>query len=384
MNKILLVNQHVVPIFIDVANALQNESAQVTLLTGHVEKGGVDLSPKIKVINSIRYSRKNTFTRLFTWILFGVHYFFYLAFNSGSKKVVVTTNPPLALVVTYLLAKVTKNPFHIILYDLYPDALVQTNLARADNLLIRTWGKLNGKMFRNAASVITLSESMKEAALRYGAARFTVIPNWADTTYLKPFAKNENEFVVRHQLMDKTVILYSGNMGLTHDLESVVEVAEILKGQESLVFVFIGEGGKKASLMKSAAEKKLKNILFLPYQDARNFPLALASADIGVVTLGQGAEGISVPSKTYSYLAAGLCLLAIAPPDSEVVRLIKQHNVGFCCEPGQTAQLALVVNKLVNDNVQLRGFQQKSRKVSAQFGAENAHLYNAVISGKAT
>ncbi len=379
MGRIFLINQHVVPVFTDIANQLQKNGADVLLFAGLIEKGGVELSPDVQIVASAPYNRKSAASRLFSWIFFSSHCVLYLVFSRGIEKIVTTTNPPFSPLFTCLIASVRNIPYHVILYDLYPDALVQANLVKEVSWIVRAWSRVNRIVFQRAVCVITLSESMKNAARKYGDARFQVIPNWADGQYLRPLPKSDNPFVRQFYLEGKTVILYAGNMGLTHDLESLVEAAFLLKENTDLMFVFAGDGAKRDRIHALVKENKLNNVLFLPYQDAKSFPWLMACADIGVVTLGKGAEGISVPSKTYSNLAAGLCLLVIAPTESEVSRLTMRYDVGVTCEPEQPHRLATTIELLTKNPDRLLQYKRNSRLASARFGIQNAAIYVSAL-----
>jgi glycosyltransferase involved in cell wall biosynthesis len=372
---IVLVNQHTIPLFIDVVNAFASSPEDAVLFTGHVEEGGVPVSSKVRLIKSKAYHRKSALTRLISWTLFTIHYTLYLCQWKKPGKIVVTTNPPFAPVVTMVISRLRRIPYYIILYDLYPDALSQATLLKDTNLFFKWWALLNSTLFRRATRIFTLSESMSKAVTRYTPlAQVTVIHNWADTSYIKPIRKLDNPFVTRHNLQDKTVVLYSGNMGLTHDLESLIEAAAILKQEKDLVFLLIGEGGKRNKLEEMVQNQVLSNVIFLPYQDKSNFPLAMAAADIGVVTLGKGAEGISVPSKTYITMAAGLCILTIAPQESELARLVKQYNVGITCEPGNGRRVADMIRS-ISVPAQLEEYKIRSLKAAENFTPQNAKQY---------
>lgn len=373
---VLLVNQHTVPVFLDIVNAYAERGHRCTLFTGFVERGASDPSPAVSIRKSVRYNRKSSLTRFMTWIAFTTHYFFYLLICRKPEFIIVSTNPPLAPLVTALVAGVRGIPYYIVLYDLYPEALSQAGLVRNDNLIFRIWRRINPGVFRKAKKVFTLSESMKIAAARYAdEAQLQVIHNWADTSYIHPVPKEENSFVARHGLSDKFVVLYSGNMGLTHDLESLVGAALLLRDEPNLTFVLIGDGGKRKRLEELAREHSATNVMFLPFQDEKNFPLAMAAADVGVVTLGTGAEGISVPSKTYVNMAAGLCLLSIAPLASELNRIVSEHEAGFVCEPGRPDEVAGIIRMLLYDNEKLQYHRQRSLEAASLFTPRNASRY---------
>jgi glycosyltransferase involved in cell wall biosynthesis len=374
--SILLVNQHTVPIFSDIANAFAAAGEKTILFTGHVEKGGKELSPAISRIESIKYNRRSSSSRLLTWILFSLHYFFFLLFCKKPSRILVVTNPPLAPMITALVARLRKFQFSILVYDLYPEALAMSGLLSERNFIYRSWMRLNPWVYKQASGIFTLSESMRQAVSKYAQRQsIKVISNWADLAYIKPVSKVNNPFIKTHSLENKIVVLYAGNMGLTHDLESLIGAASLFKNDHRVIFVLIGEGGKKDSLEKIAKTESLANVLFLPYQNSNDFPYAMAAADIGVVTLGVGAEGISVPSKTYVNLAAGVCLFAIAPKASELSRLVEEHAAGITCEPGSATRVHEGLLKLISDPEAMRVYSSNALKASRLFSAENAKLY---------
>lgn len=373
---ILLVNQHTVPVFTDVVNAFAAAGHEVRLFTGTIEAGKVPVDPRVKIINSIAYKRKSTFSRLSTWLLFTTHYFFYLLLCKKPSHILVVTNPPTAPFATALVAGWRGIPFHILVFDLYPEALQQAGMSSNQSWIFKRWQSNNRWTFKKALGLITLSESMKQAVVGYTSPdKVHIIFNWADTEYIKPVDRNENSFVSKHDLADKFVVLYSGNMGLTHDLESLVEAASLLRDSSKIVFLLIGQGGKKSKLESMAIQKKLTNILFLPYQDASTFPLAMASADVGIVTLGTGAEGISVPSKTYVNMAAGLAIIAISPANSELDRIVEHFSIGYCVLPDQPQKIAEYIRALASDANLLSQLKSRSRQASLNFTSSNAKHY---------
>jgi glycosyltransferase involved in cell wall biosynthesis len=376
---ILLVNQHTVPVFTDVANAFAAAGEKTTLFVGHVEPGRAPLHPSIRRVNSIAYSRKSAFTRLSTWTLFSIHYFLYLLFSKKPSQLVVVTNPPFAPFVTAIVAGLRGIPFHIVVFDLYPEVLQAVSITSHDSWIFRLWQGNNRWTFSRARSIITLSDSMKAAISRYRTDDVHVIFNWADTEYIKPIKREANPFIKNHDLSDKFIVMYSGNMGLTHDLESLLEAADRVRDDRRILFVLIGEGGKKVKLETTKQQRQLENVVFLPYQDAANFPYAIAAADIGIITLGLGGESISVPSKTYVNMAAGLALIAISPKNSELTNIVEGYHVGFAVEPGHPEELANYIRRMAGDASLLASFKNRSRETSLNFTSANATAYLRVL-----
>ncbi len=218
---VLLVNQLITPVFLDIANAFAKSGRAVSVFTGSIDVGGSSIHKEINIVNSTRYQRRSVTTRFFSWLAFSIHLFFYLLLKKRLTAIIVTTNPPIAPFVVHLLSRWKKIPYYIVLYDLYPEALGQAGFSSQESFIYKKWQKTNIRMFCDADKIFTLSNSMKEAAQLYVKGdSIKVIDNWSDTSYIKPIPKSENPFIRKHGLEDKMVILYSGNMGFTHDLES--------------------------------------------------------------------------------------------------------------------------------------------------------------------
>ena len=386
MQRIIIANQHVVPVFVDVVNAFSKgaDEYHISLVAGSIEIGGSEVSDRVKIVNSVRYNRKSTASRLISWFGFTIHFGLYLLTAKKVNHVLTVTNPPFVPIVTnWLLRLKRQSHHHIVLYDLYPEAAVQAGVLKETSIFAKWWRAWNINAFKNAHSIFTLSQSMKMAALRYGnPEQITVVNNWADSSYIKPFPKSDNSFAVEHGWVSKKVVLYSGNMGLTHDLESLVKAAEKLRDRNDVLFVLVGEGAKKKLLVEFVERQRLTNFLFLPYQNREIFPKVVAAADIGVVTLGQGAEGISVPSKTYINMAAGLCLLSISPTESELSRLISDYNVGMNCQPGDVESVVNAILFLVDNPDVLESYKKSALVAVANFTPRNARKYVSKVLDK--
>src|ERR1019366_5348905 len=135
------------------------------------------------------------------------------------------------------------------------------------------------------------------------ADKLAIVPNWADPSAIRP-AEGTNGLRQEGGVGDRFVVMYSGNLGLSQNLEPVLEVARELRDQPVL-FVLIGEGAAKAELVKQAAAMGLDNVRFLPYQPKEKLGESLTAADVHLIPLRRGLAGYIVPSKLYGILAAG-------------------------------------------------------------------------------
>lgn len=378
---VLLINQLAIPVFQDVANAFAARGYEVTVFTGQVEDNPTPLHESIRIVKAARYHRSSIMHRLSSWLLFSAQAFLYLLFVRRVTHILVVTNPPIAPAIVSFMARLKGIEYSVLVYDLYPEALQQAGFSTDQSLIFRSWKVVNPWVFNRARCVITLSQSMKQAVSRYivNNERVHVIYNWADTRYIKPIPKDENNFLRAHGITSQLVVIYGGNMGLTHDLESLLTAAMQLKGNPDIGFILIGDGAKRSRLVQMKEAMNLSNVTFLPYQSMADFPLAMGAADIGVVTLGKGAEGISVPSKTYVSLASGSCILAIAPKSSELGRLVSEYDCGFIAEPGHSQEIVEFLMSMLQNPDRLAVYKARSREASLNFDSGNAYQYVELV-----
>lgn len=380
---IVFVNQFCGQLCKDMSYTFAESFEEVELHTGSMSVPMEDLPLNLIIKKSVEYNRKSSLKRVISWIIFTLQCFLRLTFSSSKNRLwILVSNPPLVPLALGWLANQKGIPFIIVIYDLYPDVLIQTKTVRQDTLIIKIWTKINRQIFKKAATICTLSESMKasvDAYLKAGDLSVQVIHNWADNEQIKPIIKNQNTLITKNKWIGKFIVLYSGNIGSTHDLESLVEAASLLKAEKDLLFVVAGEGSKKKSLIALALKLDLQNIQFLPHQCHESFPSLLAAADIAVIALGTGAEGLSVPSKTYSALASGACILGISPENSELGRLIVKYQAGKNFIPGSVTDIADFIRNGKNEPESLNYFKENALLAARNFTPDNANEYTKTI-----
>ena len=94
--------------------------------------------------------------------------------------------------------------------------------------------------------------------------------------------------------------------GFTHNIESIIEIAEEgFKENEDIIFFIIGKNQlKKNELMSWVKDRNLKNCYFFPWQTSpQDLKYSFSAADISIITLTDETALVSVPSKTYNLLA---------------------------------------------------------------------------------
>lgn len=375
MSKFIFSNQYAGYLFIDVVNVFAQKH-DCELLTGHYDPIHLPLNPNVRKRLYIRYRKDKTYKRIFTWLVYTIQVFFRLLFIPKHTQLVLVTNPPLVPFIGYFLHRLRGISYHLVIYDIYPDALVNFSFIRKGKTIHRLWSKWNHSLFRNANTIYTLSENMAEKIKEYNSSvQVEVIHNWSDTSLFRPIPKEENYFAVQHLQVGKLTIMYSGNMGSTHAVEKIVDMARAFKGNDSYGFFLVGEGAKKEQIQATKAAEHLDNLTILTYQPAEVFPNSIACADIGIVTLSAGAEDLSVPSKTYNLLAAGVPLLVIASPVSELARLVAHYDCGIAFTEQQVDAMIGFLRNMRENPARLAEMKKNARKASADFTSLNAAQY---------
>ncbi|MFT3922617.1 MAG: glycosyltransferase family 4 protein [Myxococcales bacterium] len=253
----------------------------------------------------------------------------------------VLSTPPLLLGVSGVLLDALRGvPFVYSVQDLYPDIAIHLGVIKEGSLATHAVERVASACYRAASELITLSSGMEERLAQKGLPRskLHVIPNWADTSAITE-SPRDNAFAREHGLVGNFVVQYSGNLGLSQGLESVVDAAQLLAGHP-VRFVFIGDGNAREGLQAQVRERKLENVVFMPPQPRERLSESLAACDIGLVPMKRGVGGDSVPSKLYGIMAAGRPVLASAEPTSEVARVLRAHGCGWLVAPESGEALA--------------------------------------------
>lgn len=276
----------------------------------------------------------------------------YLLVNSRKyDAVILTTAPPFLSIVGCLANLIFKLDYICLVYDLYPDVVVELGVISQHNAIAKLWNLINGVIWQQSKEIVVLSETMKQRIIAQHPAianKISVIHNWADPGWIKPIPKQENWFAQQYQIQDKFTVLYSGNLGHCHDMDTILNAAKLLRGKP-VQFVFIGAGAKYQQCQDTVAEFELNNCLFLPYQDRANLPYSLTACDLALVSIAPGLEGVVAPSKVYGILAAGKAIAAVCESHSYLRSIIDNAHCGMAIDNHDSQKLAEFIITLVTN-----------------------------------
>ena len=272
---------------------------------------------------------------------------------------VVAVSPPLTLgLAGWLVARRHRCPLVFNVQDVFPDVAVQVG-AITSPFAIRFFRALERFTYRRSDAVTVLSDDLAanvaaklepagllEDTPSVAGLQVRVIPNFVDTDAIRP-ADRDTAYRAEHGLGDRTVVMYAGNLGHSQSLDLLVGAARRHRHRDDVAYVANGGGVRADELREAAAD--LPNLTVVGYQPAERVPEVLVTADVHVVLLRAGLGASSVPSKTYSALAAGRPLVASVDEGTEAARVLDEAGAGLAVPPDDLDAFVSAVERLVDD-----------------------------------
>ena len=262
---------------------------------------------------------------------------------------VAQTNPPLMVPIVALVARLRRRPYVIIAQDIYPEVMFAHGMSRRDGLPGRVLATIFSWAYRNAVRTVALGDVMTQKLIRKGVSpeRVQVVSNWAtgDTAIERGAT---NKLRDEWNLGGCFVILYSGNLGIAHDVETPISALKLLLQRFPQVrLVFIGKGSRLNDARRVAEAQGVSHaVQFRPLVPADQLPQTLGLAHIALVTLREGFEGLVVPSKLLGYMARGIPTLYVGP-HSDIEQMLMRSGGGRCVRNADVQGVCREVETLI-------------------------------------
>jgi glycosyltransferase involved in cell wall biosynthesis len=351
----------------------------VTVVTGRA-----DGAPKSDVISGVRVERVGglSFTRASHWrralsYLSLYPALLWRALRLPRAEVIVTmTDPPLQLVLGPLLKHGKGSTLVHWAQDVYPELAAELRVVSRDGIAARRLRALSTWALRRHDRVVAVGRCMKARFIARGvrADAIDVIPNWGHRGGEATGAvREENSFRSGHGLREKFVVMYSGNFGLAHPFEAMVDAAERLQSSSpQIVFVFVGNGPRLPWVREQVERRRLGNVRLLPRQSKEQLPQVLATADLHLASMRHELCGLVVPSKVYGALAAGRPCVFLGPEESEAAQFILQHGCGSVLAKATGARLASCLSQWADDPKRLEEARERIRAIAGRVSLDCA------------
>ncbi len=271
-----------------------------------------------------------------------------LLFGRRPDVIVVLTTPPMIAALAALVRRLRRSRVVFWSMDVYPELAFELGVLKRDSRAGRLLTAIGGRILRSADVVVALGDTMAERLRGLGAARVEVLHNWADETAIVPRPAIDRPARIEWGWQRRLVVLYSGNLGLAHEFETVLAAAEKLaQPMPNVLFAFIGVGPRLGAV--KAAARHLGNVEFRDYVERSRLGDTLTSADVHLVTLRPNMPGLLVPSKIYGILAAGRPTIYVGPASGEIAQIIRQGRCGTIIGNGDVDGLVAAVRDYACD-----------------------------------
>lgn len=369
--KIVVVNQASNYLTIGFCNAFSERFEKVSLMTGSVHVQGEELNDNIEITKINTWVERPASKKFLSYILACVRIYWLLLTKYRRYEVFFVSIPPMG----YLLNLILPNRFSMVIWDVYPDIFKITGM-KETHPLYRIWAALNRKSFKKAFRLFTISDKMADLVGAYvSRSKIIIQPIWSIFQQNERVSKEENKFIKQHQLEGKFIVQYSGNIGLTHKVEVVVQLAELLKDNETILFQIIGRGPRVPALQKIVEEKQLPNCTFLPFQTDEMFPFSLSATDLGIVILDELTSKGSIPSKSYNLMSYGIPSLYIAGEDSELKSYASLYQAAACYTERQLLEAKDFILDLSHNPQKWQTMSENASQTSKLFRRDNADKF---------
>jgi colanic acid biosynthesis glycosyl transferase WcaI len=321
-----------------------------------IQRSYIWIRPKPGVITRILLDGSYIFTSLVQ------------ALNGWRPDVILATIPPLPICLpSTLLGWFYSCPVVLNLQDILPEAAVRVGLI-SNKMVIRVFEALEKFAYRHATTISVIADGFAENLIgkKVPSDKITCIPNWVDTNFIRPLPKYDNAFCTAHQLEDKFVVLYSGNIALTQGLETAIEAARCLQHVPDIIFVIVGEEKALRRLRKYCSKREVNNVLLLPLQPREQLPEMLAAADVGLIIQKRNVVSFNMPSKTQVLLASGRPIIASVPLTGTAARAVEESGGGIVVPPQKPEALADAIFELYSNPEQSTALGQQGRRYAVE------------------
>lgn len=264
---------------------------------------------------------------------------------------VVLTTPPFIGLVGALLQRLRGTRLVLWTMDLYPEVTAAFGVLRRESLLYRLLMFISRHLYNQAADIISLGEVMTEQLITAGASRdkLHTIPNWVPDESVAPMEKHQSPLHRQWGLNGEMTVMYSGNLGLGHNLDTVVEGLRAMDLKKEIRLLIVGGGKGMQPLREQVKANCMDYVDFHRPVPLGQLQDGLAVGDIQIVSQRLGTEGLIVPSKLFGILAAGRPVLFIGPEKCETADIIHRSGAGFVVAPGDTTAVTKALTAFIND-----------------------------------
>ena len=277
----------------------------------------------------------------------------------------VDSTPPIQGLKMPLIKWLKRKPTIYNVQDIFPDSLVGTGLTHEGSLIWKIGRIVEKITYRYADKIIVISEDFKKNIMAKGVPedKIVVIYNWVDQNKVVDVPREENKlFDVYGLERSKFYITYNGNIGLTQNMDMLLDVAKELQEEyEDIHFVLVGNGAYLDEVKRKVADQQLENVHLLPFQPYEDISHVFSLGDASLVISKPGVGANSVPSKTWSIMSASRPVLANFD-ENELKTIIENNHCGIFTKAGDKDAFKESILTLYNHRELCKEYGRNGRK----------------------
>lgn len=307
---------------------------------------------------------KNPVLRALRYFLISAIQFWKGVWTKDIELIYVASTPPTQGALAALVKKFRRVPFVYNLQDIFPDSLAGTDLAKKGGMLWKIGRVIENFTYRNADKIIVISEDFKKNIMAKGVPeeKIIVVYNWVDEQAVVDIPREENKLFDKYGLdRSKFYITYNGNIGLTQNMDMLLEVAKALEANEDIQFVLVGNGAYLEQVKQIIKDRNVGNVTLLPFQPYEDISHVFSLGNVSLVISKPGVGANSVPSKTWSIMSASRPVLANFD-ENELKTIIENNNCGIFTKAGDKVAFTDAILKLYSDRELCKEYGQNGRK----------------------
>lgn len=334
------------------------------------------LKCKIHRLKNLNIKSKNIILRVFKLLYLTFQLIFKsIFFLKKNDKVFIVTNPVFLLPFMVFLKKIKKIELTLLVYDVFPENLIATNLLKKQNLFYKLLKKIYDWSYNNVDKIIVIGRDMQEFIQKKTNNKKDIflIENWCDYKKIIPMKKEDNPIIKRFNLENKIVFSFVGNFGLVQGIENLLNASLLVKN-EDFVLLFIGDGSERIKIESFIKNNHRDNVLYAGKYPSSEENIFLNACDVAIISLNDSMYGLGVPSKSYYNMAAEKPLLYVGHENTEIARVIKDNYIGWICESSKPEQLAYLIDEICDKKENFLKIGKISKNVLIKYYSEEIIL----------
>lgn len=349
---------------VTVVCSMPNRLVDPAVTEQYMQQPTEQLSDTLKIlrVGTKKYKDGNLFFR-------GLYHLYrsYVIYRAASKvetDVYLICSGPFFNGLAGMLLK-RKAPTVYVVQDVFPDNFIYSKGWRNDSIIVRLLRLVEKAIYACNTHLVTVSDDIRNLLIdrRIAADKISVVYDWFDEHKCVPIKREANKLLKRFKLdKNKFYVSYAGNIGLLQNLETLVEAAELLKDNNDIRFIIIGDGAKRKDIEQLIAKKNLENIKVFPMQPVEDVAHVYSLGDIGLVSIKPGVTKIALPSKTWTIMSAARPIICEVDLYSRLCKIIEENEFGKCVAPSDATGLVKAIVDMYENKEQLPDMGKRARK----------------------